>query len=530
MPFTNYDIDFLRRNLSYFLNRWQRYPLAFAIEACQGHKYGYPTHQQAMILNAMRFHPLIAVASGHCTGKSRLLAWAHWRHLVCNKRFGTPLKACVTGPRAKQVDTVMWPEIGMVHGHLLPFLADRFEVQAEEVHALEPTQDPWMSFKTTATKENADNLSGMHGTPQYIIDEAAAVHASIFEVAMGALGDEGACALIMGNPTKLSGYFYDQFHMPPESCRWHTMQISSTDSLTTETYSYPFVLPNGDITTIETTGRCTPEWIRDQARDYGEESPVYCARVLGTFPESADSQLIPRGWVKSAFDREFEEEDKTYDRVLGIDVADMGNDANTAVMRKGNVIEDVQLWHNEADIQDAFHRCCLIIADSFAADKPIRHVMVDRAGVGAGLYSQLREWALTKFPTLSVYPVIVNEKPPDDGGTECAQLRDWLWWKTRTYFRDSKPIMMHDTPTFRRLEEDLTVLSYDLRNGKVKVESKLDVRKRGRKSPDAADALILTFYAEMPALAGRAAKKKADAYRRARKLNAEAGELSWKTV
>jgi hypothetical protein len=49
-------------------------------------------------------------------------------------------------------------------------------------------------------------------------------------------------------------------------------------------------------------------------------------------------------------------------------------------------------------------------------------------------------------------------------------------------------------PPDEMLTEELTVPTYEIRNGKIRVMAKDVMRELLRRSPDRADALCLTFY------------------------------------
>ena len=74
------------------------------------------------------------------------------------------------------------------------------------------------------------------------------------------------------------------------------------------------------------------------------------------------------------------------------------------------------------------------------------------------------------------------------------RLRDELFWSAREWFeaRDCK-IPGDDT-----LISELTGIRYKyLSSGKLKIESKDEMKKRGQRSPDVADAFVLTFAAQV---------------------------------
>jgi hypothetical protein len=114
-------------------------------------------------------------------------------------------------------------------------------------------------------------------------------------------------------------------------------------------------------------------------------------------------------------------------------------------------------------------------------DKP-SEILIDSIGLGAGVLDRCRELGLP------VRGVNVGESPSSDG--RFSRLRDELWWKAREWF-DGRDVHI---PEDARLIGELTSVHYKLEsNGKLRVEPKDMLKKRGLKSPDVAEALILTF-------------------------------------
>jgi hypothetical protein len=84
---------------------------------------------------------------------------------------------------------------------------------------------------------------------------------------------------------------------------------------------------------------------------------------------------------------------------------------------------------------------------------------------------------------------------------QAAKLRDELWLTTRDWLATRA---VH-IPKNDDLRQELVAPTYTfLSNGKLKVESKGELKKRGMRSPDLADALCLTFAGEAALIAGRA--------------------------
>ena len=85
----------------------------------------------------------------------------------------------------------------------------------------------------------------------------------------------------------------------------------------------------------------------------------------------------------------------------------------------------------------------------------------------------------------------------------CMRLRDELWFKGREWFQDRSCSMPQDDT----LIAELTAPTYSFTStGKMVVESKADMKKRGVRSPDLADAFLLTFASRE--------RRKAERYRK----------------
>ena len=122
------------------------------------------------------------------------------------------------------------------------------------------------------------------------------------------------------------------------------------------------------------------------------------------------------------------------------------------------------------------------------SDRP-EAIYIDAIGIGAGLADRLKELDL---PAVSV-AVSESASLKDKFG----RLRDELFWNAREWFegRDVK------IPQDDALIQELTSIRYKyLSTGKLKIESKDEMKRRGQRSPDVADSFVLTF-ADQGALA-----------------------------
>jgi hypothetical protein len=224
--------------------------------------------------------------------------------------------------------------------------------------------------------------------------------------------------------------------------------------------------------------RVSPEFVEEMKLRYGEDSNAYRVRVLGEFPRSDDDTIISLDLAEGAANRDVSGS-PTADLVWGLDVARFGGDRSCLVRRQGNITLDIKTWRN----LDLMQLCGAVKAEFDIAEPKPSTIMVDAIGMGAGVVDRLRELGL---PILGVN---VSESPSIGN---YRNLRAELWYRARDWLakRDCK-IPKDDT-----LIAELTSVRYLFSSsGKVQVESKEDMKRRGLNSPDIADAFILTFAA-----------------------------------
>jgi hypothetical protein len=143
-------------------------------------------------------------------------------------------------------------------------------------------------------------------------------------------------------------------------------------------------------------------------------------------------------------------------------------------------MEPIKSWHK----RDLMEVAGLIIAEyeDTPSDERPAEILVDSVGLGAGVVDALYHAGLP------VRGVNVGESPSGKG--RFNRLRDELWWRTREWF-DSKEVSIKED---ERLIAQLSTLKYKITStGKIQVEGKEDLMKRGVESPDEADSFVLTM-------------------------------------
>lgn len=392
-----------------------------------------------------------SVRAGHGVGKSSIESWL----ILWFVLFHRNLKCPVTANSQDQLRDVVWAELARWWRELPPFLKDLVEITAERVVV---KADPEGAFAVarTARPERPEALQGFHAeTLAFFIEEASGIEDIIFETAGGALSSEHSWVFMFANPTRTSGYFHRSHHQNRGSWR---------------TYHIP----------CHASSRVSPNYAKQIADEYGEQSNVYRVRVLGEFPLTEDDATIALGLVEAAIDRDVSPTDSGI--VWGLDVARFGDDTTAIAKRSGNILlEPIREW-KKLDLMQT----CGIVAREYAEtpdrDKP-QSINVDVIGLGAGVVDRLREVGL---PVRGINVGEAAATSPD----RYMRMRDELWWKLREWFEARACRIPRDDA----LIAELVGPKYKLESsGKIKIESKDDMKKRGLKSPNKADALCLTF-------------------------------------
>ena len=401
----------------------------------------------------------ISVRSGHKVGKTAACSWVAIWHIL----FRFPQKTLFTAPAGPQLDDVLLPELMMWIERLPPAYRACLECFSDRVELKKAPASSFISAKTS-TKERPQAMAGMHSDNMLIIcDEASEIHDEVFEAISGSMATEEARQILISNPTRLSGLFFRSHH--GESHLWTRFHVPSTESRLV-----------------------TPKWIAEQRDSLSANG--FRRRVLGEFPTQEEDTLIAADLVEAAMARDIGL-DPQMPLIFGVDVARKGKDRTALVKRRGNVVLECISWHRD-DLMPTVGR---IVAEA-RKDRPAE-ICVDSIGVGGGVADRLREIAREdRTLGFAVRDVNVAETEPMD--PRVSRLRDGLWWKVKEWL-EKKGCKL---PADEELKADLVGPTYDyLSNGKVKVESKDDMRGRGLKSPDLGDALCLTF-ASMDAIVG----------------------------
>lgn len=425
---------------------------------------GFAYSLQREILESVRGNRYTAVKSCHAAGKSYIAAQAvaWW---VDTHEPGTAT-VVTTAPTADQVRRILWKEINRVHAHgqrRVGQLAGRTN-QTEWLIGTEP-----IAFGRKPADYDQAAFQGIHEEYVLVIfDEADGIPQTLYDEAAGLMTTDLCRMLLIGNP-------YDPQSPFATACKpgslYNVITISAFDTPNFTGEAIPDRL---------TRLLVTPTWVEERRAEWGEDSPLWHAKVLAEFPIDTADGVIPLSWIRRCQEVDWADAAQRVQVALGVDPAAGGDDQTVIRCRRGNRAAEV--WRvSSADPK--------VVCDAVvhaAVETGATRINVDSIGWGWGLAGML-ELALPRIAVNYVNVAETSREPE-----RFMRLRDELWWMGR---ENSQARAWDLTDIDDRTVSDLTSVKYSIGvGGRVKVEPKDDTRKRLGRSPDDADALLLAFH------------------------------------
>ena len=352
------------------------------------------------------------------------------------------------------------------------------------------------SFHFYGIQRNSSEIKGFEGADIGWIEEAEGLTKKQWEIIEPTLRKEGSQAWIVFNPNLISDFVITNFKHDP------------TNGVIVRHINYdenPF---------LSDTMRRKIE--RLKKLDYESYEHVYLGKAL----TDDDSAVIKRSWIEASVDAHVKLGiTPAGSRRLGFDIADSGEDLCAITYAHGIVALWGENW--KAGEDQLLLSCARTYAKAreFGAD-----VTYDSIGVGASAGAKFQELnEEIKNPSLRVGyskfnaggAVIDPDAPYMEAGNEqitnrdqFANLKAQAWWLVADRFRNTYNAVVNGvefpedelisiSSDMPNLEDLITQLSTPHRHfdkaGRVKVESKDDLKKREIDSPNDADAFIMAF-------------------------------------
>jgi hypothetical protein len=359
-----------------------------------------------------------------------------------------------------------------------PIVRDSITITAETAYANDSPKGA-VALAEVAPKGSSEALQGWHHENMVIIiDEASGVEDDAIDALEGCCTNPNNILIMVGNPTRLSGRFFEAFHKARSS--WYCLHFSGPDSRLV-----------------------SQEYLDGLATKYGENSNIYRVRGLGFFPLSDADSLILLEWIEAAVERAA---DDTHSPVrIGVDPArSTDGDATGLLARSGNrVLAAEQFW--VADLTPVQGRARnfrdrVMGAVNYLRPKGTPPVefdgfYVDTVGLGAGVHDGLR--ASGEKSTAVNVALPPTKKWREPGEIKPANMRAELWLAVKDWLKDDGGSLrgLLDSEELDVLTGELSAPRYDTnKDGAIVIEPKAVMKKRLKcPSPNLADALCLTF-------------------------------------
>lgn len=431
--------------------------------------------QEAILAALAPRNARVSVASGHKCGKDFIGSVAAWWFFESFEGA----RVLLTAPTSRQVDGITWREVKlrMRAKGCLPL------AKPDEVGELARTGVVAADLReikgfTARTAEGVAGISAPHIL--YIVTEASGVEDPIFEAIEGNMAGADARILLITNPTRRRGYFWDSHHK--NKAQWHTFQLSSwaiAKSLKASGRTIPSL--------------ATERWCQERLEAWGKDDPRYKVRVLGEFVNLDEDKVIAPELLLEAEQRWATTITLDSDVLhVGVDPAGGGRDETACAPRRGQKVFPLQRWR-EADPDRNAALIYHFVLAQMAPDEVGALVKIDKGGEGWRVVAALNKLLDRVDPQrvrMRVIPIDFGWHPRRPAAY--LRLRDELWFTCREFLRDGGALPSDDQLGKELLEPKF---SEDVK-GRLRVESKDELRKANRlgRSPDSADAVVLAVW------------------------------------
>jgi len=374
-----------------------------------------------------------------------------------------------TAPSWPQVQAILWREIR--RAWRIAKLPGRITLECQWYMGEGRSDEELIAMGRKPADYNEQAFQGLHA--RYIlivIDEACGVPETLWTAVMTLMTNINARVLAIGNPDDPGSHFAG---VCKPGSGWNVISIPAFDS------------PNftgEEVSAAMAENLVTPMWVEDRRRDWGEGSPLWQSKVMAEFPDISDEYLISPAMIQKGIDTELPGIGKGR---YGADVSRMGQDKTVLYRNRDGVIRYVDSW-GMTDTMKTTGKFKLHLDGHNRLSRP--GFVVDVVGLGAGVFDRLREqgYDVTSFSGAE------RAYRPDKFKNRRAEI----YW---TFRNDLENGLIDLDREDEELQAQLQNIKWWVDSGgRIQIESKEDMRERGVKSPDYADACVYSTVAKAP--------------------------------
>jgi len=298
--------------------------------------------------------------------------------------------------------------------------------------------------------DNPDSIRGIY-LDGVVMDEYADMKPSLWnEVVRPLLADREGFAIFIGTPRGL-----DQFHEMYQTALYNDSWFAGM---------YP----------VDQTGVVSEKELEEMRATMTENAfrqEMYC-----DFTASGDDVYIPLSLVEPALGKRLGKHEYIYaPKIMAVGVARFGDDSTEIYMRQGLFAAHVETI-NQLDTMQV----SAMVVHHIKEQTP-HAVFIDETGIGSGVVDRVRQLG---YDVIGVNAGGVAMKP-----AAYKNKRAEMWGLLKQWLQDGGAL-----PNDRQLASQISTPFYEFDpSNRVVLEKKSDMKKRGLKSPDKADALAMTF-------------------------------------
>lgn len=451
------------RNKKYFDD-----PVLWAKEICGFWLWS----KQREVAESVANNHSVACAASHGVGKSFLAAvlvcwWVHTRY--------PDVFVATTAPSTHQVGAILWREIRnikrvMDERHSKGLIDSTLPGYFTANNEWKMSDGTIIGFGRRPPEEReGDAMQGIHA--KYVLavgDEAVGLSSEMIQALYNITTNANSRRLLIANPTNPASYMGKIFK--EKIAVWKTHSISHFD--------LPWFTDELNEVPPEVLDKLSEaDYAENMAIEFGKDSARYRSRVLGQFAFDTEDTLISEADVTVAASKEISPETDSRP-VLGVDVARFGSDSTVVYENRDGQVRFVDSWNGATTTETSsrVHRLAL--------ERGAFEVRVDSIGIGAGVADQLdimegRNYWLYRMDSAASSP----------NRLQWHNARAFWWDNVRSKLRRGDIDL---DPSDETVQDELCTPKYKFNQGTggLVIESKDDMKKRGLKSPDYADAFI----------------------------------------
>lgn len=209
---------------------------------------------------------------------------------------------------------------------------------------------------------------------------------------------------------------------------------------------------------------------------------------FGAYKQIDPFQVIPAAWVRAAQERWVNSEQPEIIKSVGVDVARGGGDKTVISTLRLERFDELHKYPGMSTPDG--QTVALLVNNILGEQEPI--VGVDVIGIGASAYDHIGAIR----PAIGVNFGAGSQATDRSGKFHFANLRAEAYWTFREALDPDYSSTMA-LPPDKELLGDLCAPKWEVRTGKIYIESKDEIIKRLGRSPDCADSVVIAWYTQI---------------------------------